>query len=57
MIQMKQSGALIQLASAASAYGTGMTGVSAGILIAPAIIAKAFTTPKIIIQELLAAPM
>jgi len=48
MIQMKQSGALIQLASAASAYGTGMTGVSAGILIAPAIIAKAFTTPKII---------
>ena len=48
MIQMKQSGALIQLASAASAYGTGMTGVSAGILIAPAIIAKAFTSPKII---------
>jgi len=48
MIQMKQSGALIQLASAASAYGTGMTGVSAGILIAPAIIARAFTTPKII---------
>ena len=48
MIQMKQSGALIQLASAASAYGTGMTGVSAGILIAPAVIAKAFTTPKII---------
>ena len=48
MIQMKQSGALIQLASAASAYGTVMTGVSAGILIAPAIIAKAFTTPKII---------
>jgi len=48
MIQMKQSGALIQLASAASAYGTGMTGVSAGILIAPAVIARAFTTPKII---------
>ncbi len=48
MIQMKQSGALIQIASAASAYGTGMTGVSAGILIAPAIIAKAFTSPKII---------
>jgi len=48
MIQMKQSGALIQLASSASAYGTGMTGVAAGILIAPAIIAKAFTTPKII---------
>ena len=48
MIQMKQSGALIQIASAASAYGTGMTGVSAGILIAPAIIAKAFTSPRII---------
>jgi len=48
MIQMKQSGALIQIASAASAYGTGMTGVSAGILIAPAVIAKAFTSPKII---------
>jgi len=48
MIQMKQSGALIQIASSASAYGTGMTGIAAGILIAPAVIAKAFTTPKII---------
>jgi hypothetical protein len=48
MIQMKQSGALIQIASSASAYGTGMKGMAAGILIAPAIIAKAFTTPKII---------
>ena len=48
MIQMKQSGALIQVASAASAYGTGMTGVGLGILIAPGVIAKAFTNPKII---------
>jgi|TARA_R110000803_G_scaffold51961_1_gene107116 hypothetical protein len=48
MIQMKQSGALIQIASSASAYGTGMKGMAAGILIAPAVIAKAFTTPKII---------
>lgn len=48
MIQMKQSGALIQIASAASAYGTGMTGVGLGILLAPAMVAKAFTNPKII---------
>lgn len=48
MIQMKQSGALIQIASAASAYGTGMTGVGIGILVAPAIVARAFTNPKII---------
>lgn len=48
MIQMKQSGAFVQLASAATASGVGMSGVGAGILIAPAIIGKAFTNPKII---------
>jgi len=48
MIQMKQSGALIQLATAATASGAGFSGVGAGILLAPAVIGKMFTNPKII---------
>jgi len=47
MIQMKQSGALMQLAGAGF-LGGGMSGVGASILIAPSIIGKAFTNPKII---------
>ena len=48
MIQMKQSGAIVQLAGASAATGGGFGGVGAAILIGPAIIAQAFTTPKII---------
>jgi hypothetical protein len=47
MIQMKQSGALMQLAGAGF-LGGGMSGVGASILIAPYIIGKVFTNPKII---------
>ena len=47
MIQMKQSGALIELGGVFTA-GAGMSGTGASILLAPAIIAKAFTSPKII---------
>jgi hypothetical protein len=47
-IQMKQSGALMQLFGAGLATGGGMSGVGASILIAPAAMAKAFTNPKIV---------
>lgn len=48
MVQMKQSGAIIQLAGAATSAGAGFGTVGAGILIGPAVIAQAFTKPKII---------
>jgi hypothetical protein len=47
MIQMKQSGALLELGGVLG-LGTGLTTTGATILLAPAVIAKAFTTPKII---------
>ena len=48
MIQMKQSGAVMQLLGAGSAAASGMTGVGATILIAPAAMAKAFTNKKVV---------
>ena len=48
MIQMKQSGAMMQLLGAGLAGGAGMSGLGASIIIAPAAMAKAFTNPKII---------
>jgi len=48
MVQMKQSGAIIQLAGAATTAGAGFGTVGAGILIGPAVVAQAFTKPKII---------
>ena len=47
MIQMKQSGALLELGGVLG-LGTGLTTTGASILLAPAVIAKAFTNPKII---------
>ena len=48
MIQMKQSGAVMQLLGAGSAAASGMTGVGATILIAPAAMAKAFTNKTVV---------
>ena len=47
MIQMKQSGAILELGGLLG-VGTGFTGAGATFLLGPAVIAKAFTTPKII---------
>ena len=47
MIQMKQSGALIELGGVLTA-GAGLSKTGAAILLGPALIAKAFTTPKIV---------
>jgi|TARA_R110002153_G_scaffold264435_1_gene426355 hypothetical protein len=48
MIQMKQSGAVMQLAGAGAAGGAGMGNLAATILLAPAAMARAFTYPPII---------
>ena len=47
MIQMKQSGAILELGGLLG-VGTGFTGAGATFLLGPAVIAKAFTSPKII---------
>jgi hypothetical protein len=47
-IQMKQSGAVMQLAGAATAGVTGSPYIAASIILGPYAIAKVFTSPKII---------
>lgn len=48
MIQMKQSGAVMQLIGAGLAGGVGAPVFATSIILAPAIMAKAFTNPKIV---------
>ena len=47
-IQMKQSGAIMQIAGAGTAGALGSPGIAATIILSPAVLAKAFTSPKII---------
>ena len=47
-IQMKQSGAIMQIAGAGTAGALGSPGIAATIILGPAALAKAFTSPKII---------
>tara|TARA_R110002020_G_scaffold54_1_gene346 strand:- start:21 stop:2369 length:2349 start_codon:yes stop_codon:yes gene_type:complete len=47
-IQMKQAGAVMQLVGGGYAAGTGSPGIAATIILGPAGLAKAFTSPKII---------
>jgi hypothetical protein len=45
---MKQSGAIMQIAGAGTAGALGSPGIAATIILSPAVLAKAFTSPKII---------
>ena len=47
-IQMKQSGAIMTLAGAGTGAAVGGLPVAASIILAPEVLAKAFTNPKIV---------